>query len=217
MSLRSCGLRSRRRFFTCQTASVGWAKARPIPSRLDRCLRSAPCPRGRKIKTAWASALDAVHRPHHPSGASAHPTILSSRQRSAGPVDRSVTAKRAGCASFFVPSAKRGQSAGRRWCGKWPAPMGVPGHAMTPGRRAPNEAGRAPAGALPRHCSPSAALRRAGADAGTLTASSSRTGRTIPVWRCRGRPEARLQAPPAGTAPHSASGVSPETPSSERG
>src|SRR3989442_6632050 len=28
---------------------------------------------------------------------------------------------------------------------------GVPGHAMTPGRRAPNEAGRAPAGALPRH------------------------------------------------------------------
>src|SRR5437899_3539050 len=31
---------------------------------------------------------------------------------------------------------------------------------MTPGRRAPSKAGRAPAGALPRHCSTSAALRR---------------------------------------------------------
>ncbi len=50
--------------------------------------------------------------------------LLSSDKANAPPARLQARGplKRAGCASFFVPSQTRGQSAGRRWCGKWPHP-----------------------------------------------------------------------------------------------
>ena len=74
---------------------------------------------------------------------------------------------------------------------------GVPGHAMTPGRRAPNEAGRAPAGALPRHFHESVLAHESLPDQGALFRALSQ-----PV-------DARLRVlVPAGSEPEAAPGAS---------